>query len=104
MEGFAEAQDLVEAPADRAADVALQLKTIPSLERRDRSAPRLLWKAFRARRLLVSYLTRSLCGRSRSMEANREARFRALIADERWPVTRFAFETELCFLVTKPER
>ena len=102
MNGRAWACDLLTAPPDTEADLALVLKTLPLLERVDRNAPLRLLRAVRAPWMLVSYPVHSLGGRrDRGMQRNYERRFRELIAGEGWAVERFSFETELVFRVRK---
>ena len=100
--GRAWACDLLTAPPDAEADLALALKILPPLEQVDRDAPLRLLRGLRARWVLVSYPVHSLGGRrDRGMRQNYERRFRELIAGEGWAVERFTFETELVFRVRK---
>jgi 16S rRNA (guanine(1405)-N(7))-methyltransferase len=89
-------------PSERA-DVALILKTIPCLEQVDKAAGLRLLDAVDAAHVLVSFPVRSLGGYNKGMVEHYEARLGALLAERGWPVTRFAFETELAFLVDKNE-
>ena len=99
--GRAEARDVLHNLSSEPADLAYLLKALPCLEQVDKGAgPRLL-EAIRARHLLVSFPVASLGGRDRHMVANYEARFRELIHDKGWAVQRFAFESELAFLVSR---
>jgi len=68
----------------------------------DKTAGLRLLRAIQAEHLLVSFPTRSLCGRDKQMAENYEARFLTLIREEGWSFKRFEFARELCFLVTKP--
>jgi 16S rRNA (guanine(1405)-N(7))-methyltransferase len=79
------------------------LKALPPLEQLDRRAGINLLRALDADRMLVSFPARSLGGRAKGMAENYEQRFRAMVADEGWPVERFAFATEIAFLVTKKQ-
>ncbi len=99
--GCVEPQDVIAHPPVRVADVALVLKAIPCLEQVDKEAGATLLGALQARQVVVSFPVRSLGGRSKNMVANYEAHFRELVAGRRWSVTRFVFETELAFVVTK---
>jgi len=99
--GKAEARDVLYGLPSEAADLAYLLKAIPCLEQLDKGAgPRLL-ETIRAQHLLVSFPVASLGGKDRHMVANYEARFRELVGGKGWAVQRFAFESELAFLVSK---
>lgn len=82
-------------------DLALVLKSIPCLEQIDKSAGVRLWDAIDADHVLVSFPVHSLGGRDKGMPTNYEARFRELVADKDWAIKRFAFATELAFLVSR---
>lgn len=99
--GQAQAADVSRfVPPDRV-DVALILKTIPCLEQVDKAAGQRLLEGVRADYVLVSFPVRSLGGRAKGMVENYDAHLHALIAGKDWPVQRFAFETELAFLIDK---
>ncbi|HLI91042.1 MAG TPA: hypothetical protein VKV37_20290 [Ktedonobacteraceae bacterium] len=101
VRGHAQTCDVLRSCPDQRADVAFLLKAIPCLEQIDKQAgPRLL-HAVNAHYLIVSFPARSLSGRHKGMIANYEAHFRALIAGERWSITRHEFATELVFVVRK---
>lgn len=93
--------DLTQGPPDEEVDLALLLKTIPCLEHLDKQVGLRLLDRIRAKHVLVSYPVRTLGGRQKGMAESYEARFRAMIADRPWAVQRFAFRTELAFLVTR---
>lgn len=101
MKGEAVACDVAHAPPTRRADLALLLKALPCLEQLDRSAGARLLDGLRAEHLLVSFPVRSLGGRDKRMTENYEAHFRQLVAGKPWEVRRFAFSTELAFVVRK---
>jgi 16S rRNA (guanine(1405)-N(7))-methyltransferase len=82
-------------------DLALVLKSIPCLEQIDKAAGAQILGAIDADFLLVSFPVHSLGGRSKGMPTNYAAHFRELIAGKGWSVERFAFATELAFLVIK---
>ncbi len=82
-------------------DVALVLKLIPCLEQIDRAAGRRLLDGLNADHLVVSFPAQSLCGARKGMPATYEARFRELMEGRDWRVRRFAFSSELAFLVSK---
>ena len=99
--GRAEARDVLRHPPEQAADLALLLKAIPCLEQIDAAAVYRLLEYVNARHMLVSFPVRSLGGKSKGMSENYEARFTALVAGKPWKITRFAFATELAFLITR---
>lgn len=99
--GRAEVCDLVRGAPQQPADLALALKVLPVLEQLDRAAPLRLLRGLEAPAILVSFPARSLGGRAKGMVENYERRFRELVAGERWQVQRFAFPSELAFLVLK---
>jgi len=99
--GRAQVCDLASAPPRQSADLALVLKTLPTLDQIARDAGRDLLRALDARYMLVSFPARSLGGRDKHMAANYARRFEALAAAEGWPAERFEFPTELVFLVRK---
>ena len=101
--GRAEVRDVISRPPEEPADLALILKTLPCLEAVDRHAAARLLDAVRAPLLLVSFPAQSLGGRRKGMTAHYEARFRALLDERNWPAERFEFQTELAFLVRKPQ-
>jgi len=99
--GKAEARDVLYGLPSEAVDLAYLLKAIPCLEQLDKSAGSRLFETIKARHLLISFPVVSLGGRDRHMVANYEARFRELVGGKGWAVQRFAFESELAFLVSK---
>ncbi|HLW03036.1 MAG TPA: hypothetical protein VKT82_30555 [Ktedonobacterales bacterium] len=101
VRGQAEARDVLSRCPNRAADLALLLKALPCLEQLDASASLRLLEAINARHVLVSFPAQSLGGKQKGMAQNYEARFRQLVAGKPWAVTRFAFPTEIAFLVEK---
>lgn len=101
VRGKAEVRDVTEIASTPAVHLALVLKALPCLEPIDPEAGARLLRGIAAEWLLVSYPVRSLGGRSIGMAATYEASFRALLADTGWRAQRFAFPTELAFLVRK---
>lgn len=99
--GRAEARDVLYGLPSEAVDLAYLLKAIPCLEQLDKSAGSRLFETIKARHLLISFPVVSLGGKDRHMVANYEARFRELVGGKGWAVQRFAFESELAFLVSK---
>jgi 16S rRNA (guanine(1405)-N(7))-methyltransferase len=101
INGRAEARDVIQDCPGQPADLALALKAIPCLEQIDKSAGARLLDSLNAKYLLVSFPVQSLGGRSKGMAVNYEARFQELVAGRGWSIRRFAFATELAFLVVK---
>ena len=105
LRGLAETRDVIAAPPQRHADLALILKAIPCLEQIDKSAGERLLRATRADHLLVSFPAHSLGGRSKGMVENYEARFHELMEQTgigaQATIARFTFTTELAFLISR---
>jgi 16S rRNA (guanine(1405)-N(7))-methyltransferase len=105
LRGQAETRDVIASPPERHADLALLLKAIPCLEQVEKMAGERLLRAIRADHLLVSFPVHSLGGRSKGMVASYEARFHDLMEQTgigaRAEVRRFAFATELAFLISR---
>lgn len=101
MRGQARVCDLVAAPPQEPADLALVLKALPPLDQQAKHAGRDLLRALNARHILVSFPAHSLGGRGKGMAENYELRFRDLADAEGWSIERFVFSTELAFLVRK---
>lgn len=100
----AEMQDAANFTPDQPADLALVLKTLPCLEQIDRKISLDLLQRLPARYMIVSFPAQSLGGRDKGMVLHYEAHFRTLLADQKdWTISRHLFETELAFIVTKPE-
>jgi len=88
-------------PVYEPAQVAFLLKTLPCLEQLDKNAGARLLERIPAQHLLISYPARSLGGHDKGMRENYEAHFNALSAGRGWTIQRFAFASELAFLVTR---
>jgi 16S rRNA (guanine(1405)-N(7))-methyltransferase len=101
----AETRDVIASPPEQRAQLALILKAIPCLEQVDKTAGERLLRAVRADHLLVSFPAHSLGGRNKGMIENYEDRFHDLLENTGVgagaEVTRFAFATELAFLVSQ---
>lgn len=104
VDGHAEVCDLVRGIPEQEVDLALVLKAVPTLEQLDREAGVRLLRNLRARAIIVSFPSRSLGGRNKHMVETYGERFEALAAAEGWTTQRFAFSTELAFLVTTAEQ
>jgi 16S rRNA (guanine(1405)-N(7))-methyltransferase len=100
-EGRAEARDVLRHAPEQPADLALLLKAIPCLEQIDAPAVSRLLEYVNARHMLISFPVHSLGGRSKGMSLNYEARFGELVAGKPWQIKRFAFATELAFLISR---
>jgi 16S rRNA (guanine(1405)-N(7))-methyltransferase len=101
VEGYALARDVIHSCPTQKVDLAFILKAIPCLEQVDKSAGSRLLEAINANYLVVSFPAHSLGGRKKGMVTHYDARFQELVADKRWPIKRFAFPTELVFLIVK---
>ena len=101
IRGEARAVDVLDLRLNQRADVALILKSLPSLEELDRAAAGRLLEGLNAEHLLVSFPVRSLGGRNKGMLRNYEVHFRDLVRGRPWSVQRFEFATELAFLVSR---
>ena len=96
-----EARDLVTDPPDAAADVALLLKLVTTLDRQDASAAARLIRSLRARHAVVSFTTRSLGGRGKGMERTYRDRLERLVgeADRARQVAEVSVPGELVFVL-----
>lgn len=83
-------------------EVALVLKTLPCLEQQAPGAGEALLAAIPAPRLVVSFPTRSLGGRSKGMGATYARRFEAILAARRWGADAFEVGPELVYVVSRP--
>lgn len=105
LRGQAESRDVIAAPPEQRADLALLLKAIPCLEQVEKAAGERLLRAIRADHLLVSFPAHSLGGKNKGMVESYEARFHDLMAQTgigaRAEITRFTFATELAFLISR---
>ncbi len=101
VQGGAEVCDVTTCCPARHVDVALVLKTIPCLEQLDPAAGTHLFDTIDADHLLVSFPVRSLGGAEKGMPAHYEAHLMDLLASRGWAVRRFAFASELAFLLSR---
>lgn len=83
-------------------EVALVLKTLPCLEQQRPGAGEALLAAIPAPRLVVSFPTRSLGGRSKGMGATYARRFEAILAARGWAADAFEVGPELVYVVSRP--
>jgi 16S rRNA (guanine(1405)-N(7))-methyltransferase len=95
-----EARDLAAGPPDVAADMALMLKLVPTLDRLDADAATRLLAGLRARHAAVSFPRRSLGGRRKGMERTYRARAARLASDTGFElVAEASVPNELVFLL-----
>jgi 16S rRNA (guanine(1405)-N(7))-methyltransferase len=104
IDGHAQVCDLIRGIPKQEVDLALVLKALPTLEQLDRDAGLRLLRSLRARAIVVSFPARSLGGRNKHMVETYGERFEAIAAAEGWTTRRFAFSTELAFLVTTDDQ
>jgi 16S rRNA (guanine(1405)-N(7))-methyltransferase len=93
--------DIVCHPPETKADVALLLKTSPTLERQEKNSTLRLLQALKTPFVVVSFSVKSLGGRERGMVAHYEREFLSIVGNESWQVNKLAFETELVFVVAR---
>ena len=94
-------QDIVYQPPGVEADVALLLKTSPSLERQEKGGSLRLLQALQVPFAVVSFSVKSLGGKEKGMAAHYEHEFLSAVKGEAWQVHELTFETELVFVVGK---
>jgi 16S rRNA (guanine(1405)-N(7))-methyltransferase len=102
--GTAFTLDLASEMPHQSADLALLLKTLPTLDQIDKHRTPLLLDQIKSRYLVVSYPVHSLGGKSKGMVENYASQIRALTANWDGTVQRFEFTTELAFLLTRAEQ
>lgn len=96
-------RDLVAAPVEEAADVALLLKLVTTLDRQDPAAAARLLRALSVGHAVVSFTARSLGGRSRGMEATYRRRLEQLASEiDAAEVTEASVPNELVFVLRLP--
>jgi 16S rRNA (guanine(1405)-N(7))-methyltransferase len=96
---LARCQDVLVRPPELAADVALILKTSPSLERQEDGATPRLIEQVRAGYVVVSFAVQSLGGRDKGMADHYHRQFDTWAKERAWEVERLGFERELVFVV-----
>ena len=101
IEGEAFTCDLVGRIPKEKSQVAFILKSIPCLEQVDKEIGLRLLEGVQAEHILVSFPVRSLGGHRKGMPDFYQAHFYEMVSEKHWQITRFEFETELAFLVTK---
>jgi 16S rRNA (guanine(1405)-N(7))-methyltransferase len=101
VQGTAYAADVTAAPPTGHADLALLLKALPCLEQLDGTAGARLLDALDADHIVVTFPVHSLGGRRKGMVATYDVRMERLLAGRRWNIARYAFVTELAFLLAQ---
>jgi len=97
-------QDVLCQPPEAEADVALLLKTSPTLERQEKGGTLRLLQALNTPFVVVSFAVKSLGGKEKGMVRHYEREFGALIEGQPWPVHKLTFDSELVFVVRKQTR
>jgi ribosomal RNA methyltransferase FmrO len=97
-----EALDVVERPPTQAADVALMLKLVTTLDRQLPEAAAHLLRALRVRHAVVSFPKHSLSGRGKGMQRTYRERLDRLVADAArvTEVAEASLPNELVFVLT----
>ncbi len=101
VQGHAKVCDIVGTCPQDEADVAFVLKVLPCLEQIDKQAGLRLLESLNAPCIVVSFPVRSLSGRHKGMVAHYEQQFQEVVAGKPWPTQRFAFASELVFVIDK---
>ncbi len=102
VDGRVELRDVVTAPPDCEADVALLLKSVPCLDQQDPGTAARVLAALRARHVVVSFPAQSIGGRAKGMERTYRARFAALLVELGWQgrrVEELELPGELVFVI-----
>ncbi len=99
--GAAGTWDLVRGPPPVRADLAFVLKTLPCLELTRQDAGRMLLMETPARFLVVSFPLHTLGGHRKGLGATYERHFADLVADQPWRIRRYAFSSELVFVIDR---
>ena len=97
-----EARDIVADPPQDAAEVALLLKVVTTLDRQDPSAATRLLRQLAVRHVVVSFTSRSLSGRATGMERTYRERLDRLVAEAGrvTAVAEASVPNELVFVLT----
>lgn len=100
--GCATCLDLLSGPPAQEADVALLLKTAPTLEQQEKGATASLLRGLRTHWVLLSFPAASLGGREKGMRAHYGQWMEALQQELGWPMQSWESPSELFFLMEKP--
>lgn len=101
LNGTSSACDLIGKISAVSADVAFLLKSIPCLEQVDKDIGLVLLEDIPTKHILVSFPVQSIGGQDKGMPDFYQDHFYEMITGKSWHIRRYAFETELAFLVTK---
>jgi 16S rRNA (guanine(1405)-N(7))-methyltransferase len=101
VDGEARVGDVLEGEITAESDVALLLKSVPCLDQQRRGAGRAVIEGLPARRIVVSFPTRSIGGRAKGMRETYSADFERTAGDAGWSWERLEFPGELVYLVVK---
>ena len=99
--GEARVVDVLEGEITAESDVALLLKSVPCLDQQRRGAGRAVIESLSARRVVVSFPTRSIGGRAKGMRETYATEFERMADAARWDWERLEFTGELVYLVVK---
>ena len=102
MEAHGAVIDLLAVPQWPDTEVALVLKTLPCLEQQRAGASEALLRTIPARRIVVSFPTRSLGGRAKGMGQTYARRFEQLLDGLGWTAASFEVGPELVYVVQRP--
>ena len=97
----AECRDVTLSLPDGRFDLMLAMKLLPVLETNEKGSAMALLRGVDARLFLVTFPTRSLCGRAGGMEKSYSTWFESALTDEFVIRSRFLVGSELCYLVEK---
>ena len=103
IKGKAGTIDVLEPRSLPVVDLVYLLKTIPCLEQVEKAAGTRLLNSIRTEFVLVSFPIYSLSGKDKGMLEHYDRYFRQQIKEHLWKIERFEFQTELTFLIRKPE-
>jgi 16S rRNA (guanine(1405)-N(7))-methyltransferase len=101
VDGEARVGDVLEGEITAESDVALLLKSVPCLDQQRRGAGRATIERLPARRIVVSFPTRSIGGRAKGMRETYSAGFERTAGAAGWGWERLEFPGELVYLVVK---
>ena len=101
IHGTAATNDLIAAPPQAQADIALLLKTLPCLQHQTRDLHPIL-DQIQANWLIISFPTRSLGHRNKGMAATYRAFLQNLINPRPWKTHELLLPSELIFIIQKP--
>ena len=100
-EAHAHLQDILCDPPTERADVALLLKSSTCLERQRKGSTLALLDRLDVSHVVVTFPVKSLGQREKGMPEHYQHAFLEMVSGRPWRVTRFAFATELAFIVSK---